>query len=66
MRKHFGIFGGGLKLVGITKKSIPISQKMPGTAGNLNVNEQSKYKSDQILLRATRGAHRLILVSGTL
>ena len=66
MRKHFGIFGGGLKLVGITKKSIPISQKMPGTAENLNVNEQSKYKSDQILLRATRGAHRLILVSGTL
>ena len=66
MRKHFGIFGGGLKLLGITKKSIPISQEMPGTAGNLNVNEQSKYKSDPILLRATRGAHRLILVSGTL
>ena len=27
MRKHFGIFGGGLKLLGITKKSIPISQE---------------------------------------
>ena len=50
MREHFGIFGGGLKLQGITKKSTSIShEKLPGTARNLKVNEQSKYKSVQIL-----------------
>ena len=27
MREHFGIFGGGLKLQGITKKSTPVSHE---------------------------------------
>ena len=47
MREHFGIFGGGLKLQGVTKKNPPLylRKKLSGTAGNLKVNEQSKYKS---------------------
>ena len=52
MREHFGIFGGGLKLLqGITKNIPPLylRKKSPGTAGNLKVNEQSKYKSVPIL-----------------
>ena len=51
MREHFGIFGGGLKLQGVTKKNPPLylRKKLSGTAGNLKVNEQSKYKSVPIL-----------------
>ena len=50
MRKHFGIFGGGLKLQGITKNPpLYLTKKLPGIARNLKINEQFKYKSVQIL-----------------
>ena len=57
MREQFGIFSGGLKSGRALRKnpSLYLRKKWPGTAGNLNVNGQSKYKSVSILLRATRG-----------
>ena len=47
MREYFGIFGGGLKLQGITKKSTSIShEKLPGTARNLR--EMNKLSISQL------------------
>ena len=46
----FWNFCGGLKLQGITNKKIPplyLRKNLLATAGNLNVNEQTKYKSVQ-------------------
>ena len=51
-REYFRIFGGGLKLQGITKKKfhLYIPGKLLVTAENLKVNEQSKHKSVPIFL----------------
>ena len=44
--EYFGIFGGGLKLQGITKKfHFYLRKNLLATAGNLKVNDQTKYKS---------------------
>ena len=44
MKKHFGIFGGGLKLQGITKNPpLYLTKKLPSIARNLKINEQSKH-----------------------
>ena len=48
-REYFGIFGGSQKSASrraLIKNSTTISrEKLFATAGNLKVNEQSKYKS---------------------
>ena len=48
----FWNFCGGLKLQGITKKipSLYLRKNLLATAGNLKVNEQTKYKSVPIFL----------------
>ena len=51
--EYFWNFCGGLKLQGITNKKIPplyLRKNLLATAGNLNVNEQTKYKSVPIFL----------------